>query len=226
MAGPHARKREASVGFLRTPRAAQPQGPASQEECGSGCDPANEPKTQEDLKARECLQLFLETHGTKTYPRWGFPKAAEGLLCLGLPHPESKCFTHLTSQHHPVFYREHWEQLEAGTTGTQARMDMACNLLWIISLEPGPPAWPVRRLSKQTSLDSQELQFCSVWNKGSEMCQFQKDMFPSNWNMAAFEAMAVPKGHPGRGTGILRRVPRCNSRRKLLGSKGPFFLFS
>lgn len=59
----------------------------------------------------------------------------------------------------------------------------------------------------------------------SEMCRLQEDMFASNWNIAAFEAMADPKGRPGRGTGVLRRAPGCNLRRKLPGSKRPFFLF-
>lgn len=80
-------KREASVGFLRTPRAAQPQGLAVRK---NAARPADEPNAQEDLKARQRLQLFLEIHGTETHPRWGLPKAAEGALCLeGLPQPES-----------------------------------------------------------------------------------------------------------------------------------------
>lgn len=88
----------------------------------SSCDPAIEPNAQEDLlKTRRRLELFLEIHGSETYLRWGCQKAAEGLICLEvLPHPELKCFKHLTSLHHLALYQENWEQTDSETTVTQA----------------------------------------------------------------------------------------------------------
>lgn len=90
-AAAHTRKERSSRWVPWNTKGSSASGPWSQEGCSSGCDPANEPDAQEDPKARQRLQLFLEIHGTETHPRGGFPKAAEGPLCSeGLPHPESE----------------------------------------------------------------------------------------------------------------------------------------
>lgn len=74
---PHAGKQE-TLQLGRLEHQGQPQGPGSQGECSSGCDPAKDPNAQEDLETRQRLKLSLEIHGSETQLRWGCRKAAEG----------------------------------------------------------------------------------------------------------------------------------------------------
>lgn len=100
-------------------------------------------------------------------------------------------------------------------------MDTACNLLWIISLEPRPPAWPVKRLSTQTPAVSREQQFCSVWNRVQRCANSRKTCSQATGTSLLLRQWQPPKVALAEAPGSSEGLPDATPGGSYWAPKGP-----